>query len=167
VSDDANAIFLFPVGHPEREQRVRTLAMRPPIFQEALRSFTGGLPSDETLAATLQHQMGFTHDAVGPFIKALRASMKIAGVEEGSGGRDNSQQSNPEEGPLMSNSVTPTTTQPVQAGGRREHHSWKLGPNLWAEITISGPLGSKGLEKLQKYIELLETDEADSDEEGT
>lgn len=172
VSDDAHAIFLFPVGSPERELRIKALAMRPPIFREVLRRFPGGLPSDETLHAKLQHDMGFTAEAVVPFVKALRAAMAVAGVDHLDESADTGADTVPHEAATMQPSTTSATTSPRPpiipaaplprgVAGAQERHAWKLGNGVWAEVTITGTLTAKRLEKLKGFVALLDAEEED------
>lgn len=179
VSDDANAIFLFPRGAQERESRIRQLAMRPPLFNEVLQKFADGLPSDTTLSARLQHDWKFTQGGAEEFVKVLRHSVELVGVDRPVERADTVSEATAMEAAPMPISTAPnvppasgpapsaptSTMSPAMAPqGPREKHSWKLGDGVWAEITISGKLSPKKFEKLKKYVDLLDFDDDDSQE---
>jgi hypothetical protein len=172
VSDDANAIFIFPEGSPERESRIKSLAMLPLIFKEVLKRFPSGLPTDENLAAKLQHEMGFTEDAVGPFIKALRAAMATAGVDRLPGTADTEVEVITSEAATMpQTAAVPTAparsipvSAPQQAGA--QPRAWNLGDDTWMHVAIPPRLTKRNVEKLRKYVDNLASEAAISWEDG-
>lgn len=39
-----------------------------------------------------------------------------------------------------------------------EFHQWKLGKDCWATLTISGRLTAEPLERLRRYLDLVDAD---------
>ncbi len=168
VSDDANAIFIYPEGSEERESRIKRLAMQPAIFRQVLQKFPGELPADDHLAAKLQHDMEFTASAAEELIKVLRHSMRTAGVDRGESGADSAMEViAPEAAPMPQPIASAIASSPRAAGpivsalpgAPQEKHAWKLGNGVWAEITITGTLRAKQLDKLKGYVALLDAEE--------
>ncbi len=42
---------------------------------------------------------------------------------------------------------------------KTERHIWKLGENEWAELSITSPLNSERLERLRRYMALLDAED--------
>jgi len=174
ITDDAAAIFVFPVGSPERESRISELAMLPPLFKEIIKKFPGGLPSDANLSARLQTEWSFTQEAANTVIRALRHSVGLAAVDNGLAGRENREDSNPQESsdmtpaaPVVTGSPPPPVVAkpvppPVPAG---ENHSWALGGNVRAHLTITGELRPKNIKLLKQYVDLLAAASEEEEEE--
>jgi hypothetical protein len=160
VSDDANAVFIYPQGTPERETRIKSLAMRPAIFKEVLKRFPNGLPADDNLAAKLQHELGFTEDAVGQFIKALHSAMATAGVDRLPPDADTSEEvvTSEAESMLQTAAVAATPTGPRSQQPGTQSRTWNLGEDTVAQLVIPARLTRKNVEKLRKYVEALATE---------
>jgi len=160
VTDDAATIFVYPSGTPEREGRIRELAMLPPLFKELVREFHGGLPSDANLSARLQTERNFSAEGAANLIKTLRHSLELAGVDKAATKSENRAESNPQERQTMTPNVTHTTPPPpspaVQHGvPTGESHTWSLGGSVRAHLTITGELRPKNIKLLKQYVDLL------------
>lgn len=178
VSDRAAEIIVLPEGEPRRAEALRQLAMQPRAFQQVIAKYGTSLPSDASLSAYLQLDMGFTPDACPVFIAALKHALEIAGVDgsvkfEENGGLDSSQEATMMPTASAVTMPLPATHLPTAAArglapiahnptadGSSEQHKWKLAEGVWAEITITGTLDQKGFEKLKKYVALIDVSEA-------
>jgi hypothetical protein len=168
ISDDANVVYIFPPDAPEHVAALKKLAMRPAIFGEVLKAFPDGLPSDQSLRAKLMLNFGFVSaEAADAFIRTLKVALAVgpsvgapapAAVHD-AGAPGEKREETP--APQTGTSKAPPF---VASSSKRETHAWKLGNDLWAEITINGTLTAKGLAKLKGYVALLD---AEDDSDGT
>lgn len=163
VSDDANTIFLAPVGHPEREALIKKCAMLPALFSEVLKSFPDGLPSDENLRFRLRKDWEFANDkAADNFIKSLREAVALAGVAGCEEITDTDPLVISEEQPMThlnpantAQAGTPPArfaSPPAQFQGR----SWDLGAGVVIAVSVPPKLSKGNIEKLKKYVSALE-----------
>jgi len=178
LSDDAFAVFVHPEGAPERLAILKRLAMMPSIFQAVMQKYPNGLPSDESLRTKLQLDFGFkSQEAADTLIRALRASVALAGLDLPGGQEQDDGAANGTEEPSLH--ATPTIQNPIQTTNppdprhpakeiakSHERHVWKLGDGVWAEIVVNGALTEKRLQRLKKYIELLDFDEDEETRES-
>lgn len=163
VSDDAHAIIVFPVGHPDRHARIKALAMRPPIFAEVLAGFPDGLPpSDENLSATLQTEFDFSKEAAATFIRALRHAVDLPDVDRPSEKADSAEDTAEEESAMTESAQMKQTTDrlmiPPQLStgqAKPERHTVKLDDGSWAEILITGTPSKRAKGKLKTYVEVF------------
>jgi hypothetical protein len=178
VTDEANQLFIYPEGTPERVAIQRKLAMRPPLFGEVLKKFSDGLPSDANLRAKLQVESGFASpEAAETFIRALRSALELTGTDVTLGSGQSSSDTKELDPPIVSldppsqpeppssHMTSRGTTQgrpqsPVSPVGTGEtpveRHSWKLGEGVWADVTITGTLTARSFEKLIRYVQLID-----------
>lgn len=78
ISDSAWKIFILPENDPERQQLIRSLALKPALFRELVALYSDGLPSDATLRSYLILNKGFNENTVGRLINIFKANVDIA-----------------------------------------------------------------------------------------
>jgi hypothetical protein len=170
VSDDASLLYIYPADAPERAAVASRLAMRPALFGEVLNKFPGGLPSDANLRAKLQHEWAFASgEAADAFIRALRDAVRVAALDGSGGGDETSDASSARESEFVpqpphsapaTGGYNPPPAAPPPAhhapGTPMEKHAWKLADGVWADITITGTMNRRALEKLKKYVDLID-----------
>lgn len=174
ISDEANAIFLAPQGHPDRVEGIRRVAMRPALFGEVLRAFPDGLPSDENLIYKLQKDYDFaTEKAAENFVESLRDAVAIAGVASASEKADNASGIDAEE-PEQHMQTTPIAIPQAAQEPRitpsampihpllapTQSRSWDLGDGAVVSLTLPRNLSKGNVAKLKKYIAALEMEAA-------
>jgi hypothetical protein len=172
VSEDAHKAFVYPDGAAERMTILRALAMRPAIFGDVMKAYPNGLPSDANLRAKLRLDWGFSSaEAADALIRALRESIRYAQLDASPVTPDNSAQVDPSggvqvtlNGQTQGASGGPGGKQPVLPKPGTEKHAWKLAEGVWAEVIITGGLNAKTFAKLKKFVDLLDTSDA---EEGS
>jgi hypothetical protein len=154
ISDDAAGLILLGKDNPERQEKLRRLALRPPLFQEITREYPDGLPSDENLSSTLQYRYGFTATAAARVIESLRDSIAAAEGRAVEG---------PQREPAVDDAAGATDapardhipSAPTVATGPGLHEVWDLGDGVRAELRIAGAFGPDQLEVLNQYIQVL------------
>jgi len=175
VSDEANTIFLYPEDAPEAIAVIKRLAMLPTLFGKVLEKFPDGLPSDANLRARLQDEWNFASPkAADNFIKALREAVALAGENEVAGGDpvvDNGGQVDKEPSMTQSQPVTirlpPGTAMPskpaIPTGSSppgTQSRPWNLGGGAIMMVAIPNGLTPANIERLKKYVAVLESEAA-------
>jgi hypothetical protein len=166
IADEAIPLMVLPVDAPERPALIRSMALRPQLFQEVLADSGEALPSDENLKARLQMNLNFTETAAETVVRALRETVEfLSGLP-------------PTPVPLMPPAGSPTdpltapgaatsafsplflppepaVARPVSQPSPPEVHVWSLGSDVRAELRLSGRAGPKHMEMLKRYVGLL------------
>jgi len=83
VSDLAYSILFGEEGSVEKEENIRRAALKPLIFNDLIKAFPDGLPSDASLKAHLITKRGFNPDAVAEFIRLFKETISLAKVIPG------------------------------------------------------------------------------------
>ena len=178
VSDEANAVLLYPEGSKERAEITKKLVMMPELFGRVLAKFPDGLPSDDNLLARLQHEWGFANPkAAEKFIKSLKEAVAIAGdgVASGGGSVDNevnatieAHMSTPTEttikpnSPVVTGQGTATGTSTASAVGRvsapvgTQARPWDLGGGVTMVAVLPNKLTKLNIARLKRYVQALE-----------
>jgi hypothetical protein len=168
VTDEAHTIFIAPADHPERVALVKKLAMRPALFNEVLKKFPDGLPSDENLRFRLQQDFDFANaKAADNFIKSLKDAVALAEVAPGDEIADSESELIAEEADIMTeNPAIGTVYGPLPGGpprpaaqiGNVQTRQWDLGGGSVLTLAIPGKLSKTNIEKLKKYVGALEVE---------
>jgi hypothetical protein len=67
---------------PERDRLIRSAALNPAIYRELWSKYGGSLPSDSNLEHSLKTEYSFTDLGAREFLKAFRASIVFAKLDE-------------------------------------------------------------------------------------
>jgi hypothetical protein len=168
VTEDAQKLFLDP-NEDSRLTLLRKLALMPVTIKELLTHHAEGLPSQESLKYKLVTERGFGPDAADTFIKALNETIRFAKLEPGQYVAPQKEEPQVEQRQDEQQKPRPPFVPPVPPpvapapGGKL--HVWSLGGGVTVEMRTSGPLTSKQVDRLRKYVDLAI--DAEADEQAT
>lgn len=137
----------------ERDKAITEAALTPTIHKELWVKYKGDLPSDDSLKHELKFNRNFTDFAVDNFIGVLRKTWAFANLTE----YVNMSEEESEDEMLNQTATIENGIKANLGSVNIMKQSYGLNKNLNVDILFRGQsdIGTKDIERLQKYLELL------------
>lgn len=178
ISDQGLTAMVYPEASSERQEALRELALRPPIFQTLMERFGEHLPSDDNFKAKLITEFYFMDDAAEVCLRTFKESLQFAkSLGMGKTTAPPAPASSPPPTPQTPSAeqVRPAAVTAAPAGIEdepKQSAKWRtvfpVGKNVTVEIVASAPLKAKQYDLLIKHVNLLKeaaaADEAELEE---
>jgi hypothetical protein len=190
LTQRALAVLLSEPDSPERKEALIECIQSPKIYRDVFGKWPEELPSDQTISFYLQREKNFNPKAIGSFIRDLRSSLSLVGVEHP--GELNATQENPRplsnareahgqhDGSVQAREDMPQRNhaQPTAlveyyapppsaqlAAGEKEWLRGSLSKDTEYRLLITGTIGSKQIGRLIKLLEAQKAVLDDDDDE--
>ena len=177
----AVTILAYPDGDQRKLDAVRESALSPEIYRSLHDRYSpnGYLPSDSTLKAELEAEMGFNPSAISAFAKDFKETLAYSGLLDINTLRLFQDSKRPSGLPMSTNSETEITeivldsegkssmtplraqsigrvprNDPPDAGWGQEMLQFKIGEDAEAKVQLRGRITQEAIEKLIQHLEL-------------
>jgi hypothetical protein len=162
LSDDALAVLEHPRSDPRHCTAVSSLAFTPSVFSMLREEYAAGLPSSASLRMRLMKE-GYLQDAADEIIKHYTHALSVVdeACRQSSRGAEETveltvpREASGEEVHHPANTTPGSTMGKSKGVGFNEQLRFRIGSNVWADITFSGPINQADLRRLQKQIEVI------------